>query len=214
MAQQVVIAGLGQFGTVLARTLAQLGYDVLAVDRRPEPVRELADIVGSTVQGDTTSPGLWNDLPVKGADTGVVAFGSSMEANVMTTLLLRRLGVKKVIARSDSEFQSELLRAVGVDQVVEPWKESAQRLAHTLGSPIEGYIEMTQDFGVAKVTLAGLPKGVTVRRLYDERGVTVLALRRGDRVVLEPRDDEEVKEDDILIVAGKDENLRALPAVV
>jgi len=118
---------------VLAKALARSGYDVLGIDRRQEKVRELAESIDKVVQGEATDPQLWQELPVKGADIGVIAFGSSLEANVLTALLLRQTGVKRVIALSQSDLHTELLRAIGVDQVIEPQVDSALQLAHTLG---------------------------------------------------------------------------------
>jgi trk system potassium uptake protein TrkA len=189
------------------------GYDVLGVDRRPERVRDLAESISKAVQGEATDPGLWKDLPVKGAEVGVVAFSSSVESNVFTALLLRKAGVRQVVARSQNDLHSELLRAIGVDHIVEPELESALRLAHILGTHIEDYLEVTQDFGIARITANSRLKGSTVLKLHQEKKVTVLAVRRGNRVILEPRDNEKIADGDTLVFAGKDEDLRELPYI-
>lgn len=208
MAKNVVVVGLGRFGGVLARALTGSGYDVLGIDRRQEKVRELADSISKAVQGEATDPQLWQDLPVKGADIGIIAFSSSLEANLLTALLLRKIKVKQVIALSRSDLHSELLRAIGVDQIVDPQLASASQLAHTLGTQIQDYLEVSKDFGVCKVTAMRQLKKFTLRRLYDEKKVTVLVLMRGNRVMLEPPEHEQVNEGDTLVVAGLDEHLR------
>lgn len=209
MGKQIVVAGLGWFGTTLAQALTQAGHDVLGVDRRQEPVRDVVDSIGKAVQGEATSRALWGDLQIGGSDVGVVAFGDEA-ANTHTALLLKRLGIQRIVAKSGSEPHSELLRAIGVDSIVEPPKESALRLTHTLGAPILDYMIVTEDFGIAKITASARLKGVTIRRLFEERRVTVLVQRRSGRLILEPRDDDEVREGDMLIVAGKDQDLRDL----
>ena len=210
MAKNVVVVGLGRFGSVLAKALTKSGYDVLGIDRRQEKVRELADSLDKVVQGEATDPRLWQDLPVKGADIGVIAFSSSLEANVLTVLLLRKSGVKRVIALSQSDLHSELLRSIGVDHIVEPQVDSALLLAHTLGTHIQNYLEVTKDFGVCKVTADGQLKQFTVRQLHDEKKVTVLVMHHGSRVIMEPPDSHEIAEGDTLVLAGRDEHLRAL----
>lgn len=210
MAEKVVVAGLGQFGRVLVQSLTQAGHDVLGVDRRQEPVRDLADTISKAVQGDATSLALWSDLPVKDVNIGIVAFSSTVEANVLTAVVLRKLGLKRIIARSSGDTHTELLRAIGVDVIVESSKDSALRLAHTLGSKIVDYLEVTGEFGVARINWKAQQKGLTVGRLHDQKKVTTLVIRRSDHVVLQPGDDDEVKAGDVLICAGKDEELRAL----
>ncbi len=212
MAKNVVIAGLGRFGLVLAKELTQQGYDVLGVDRRPEMVREAAQSISKAVQGEATDPEIWQDLPVKGADAGVVAFSSSMEANVLAALLMRRAGVKRVVAVSRSELHSEVLRAIGVEQVVEPQVDTAGRLAHAFGTGIQDYLELTKGLGIAKIAARPRWNGSTVNKLQRDESVTVLALVRGNRVVLVPSENDKIGEDDVLLLAGKDSDLRDLPA--
>lgn len=213
MAKNVVVVGLGRFGSVLAKALAKSGYDVLGIDRRQEKVRELTESIDKVIQGEATDPQLWQDLPVKGAEIGVIAFGSSLEANVLTALLLRKTGVKRVIALSQSDLHSELLRAIGVDHIIEPQVDSALQLAHTLGTHMQDYLEVTEDFGVCKITATSQLKQLTVRQLFVEKKVTVLAMHHGSRVILEPPDSHEITEGDTLVVAGRDEHLRVLTGV-
>ncbi len=213
MSGRIVLAGLGGFGRILAEELIKAGYDVLAVDRREEPVRELADSQVKAVRGDATSLGLWKDLPIEGVDIGVVAFSSSVESSILTALLLRKIGIKKVFAKSESDLHTEVLRAIGVDAVIEPTRESALRFAHTIGTRIEDYIAIAEDFGVAKIIATEPLAKVSIRRLYDERHIAVLLLRRGGKVEIMPRDDEVIKEGDLLLAAGKDSDLRQLPGV-
>lgn len=212
MAKNVVIVGLGRFGSVLAQELTKLGFDVLGVDRRVERVREMAQGLSKAVQGDATDTELWKDLPVKGAEAGVVAFSSSIEANVLASLLMRRAGVRRVIAVSRSELHTEVLKAIGVDYVVEPQVSSAMRLAHAFGTSIQDYMEVTEGFGVAKIRANGRWKGATVQKVQKDEEVTVLALVRGNRVLLVPSENDKIVDGDVLLLAGKDNDLQDLPA--
>ena len=208
MAEQIVVVGLGRFGSALAQALTQAGHEVLAIDRRQDPVRDLSDTVSKAVQGDATRLALWNDLPIQGADIGIVAFISSVEANILTTVVLRKLGFKRIIAKAGNEIHSELLRAIGVDTVIEPSNESALRLAHTLGTRLADYLSVSQDFGVGKITDVGPLKGSTIQKFYDTQRISVLAICRDDSILLHPQESEEIKENDILVIAGKDGDLR------
>ncbi|MDP3062853.1 MAG: TrkA family potassium uptake protein, partial [Chloroflexota bacterium] len=207
MAEQVLLAGLGRFGSVLATSLTEAGYDVLAVDRREDRLRPLADTISKVVQGDATSMTLWKELPIQDARIGIVAFSASVESNVLTALLFRKLGIKHIIAKSQGELHTELLHAIGVRTVVEPTRDSALRLAHILGTRITDYLQIKEDFGIGRMVATKLLSGITVHTLHEEHKVTVLVILRKDRVILQPRDEEAVQEGDILLAAGKDRDL-------
>ena len=208
MAEQVLVAGLGRFGSVLATSLTEAGYDVLAVDNREDRLRPLANVISKAVQGDATNMALWKELPIQGAEIAVVAFSTSVESTVLTALLFHKLGIKHIIAKSQGELHTELLHAIGVRTVVEPTKDSALRLAHILGARITDYLQVMQDFGVAEITAPESLSGIKVRTLHEEHHVTALVILRKDRVILEPRDEEVVQEGDVLYAAGKDRDLR------
>ncbi len=213
MATSILIVGLGDFGSRLAKEFTRLGYDVLGVDMNEERVRELSDIVSKVVQGDSTSPGLWRDLPTNQVDIGVIAFSSSIAANLQTALLLKKSGIKMLIAKSQGELHTELLNAIGANRVIDPDKESALLTIHILDSDIEDYMEVTREFGVARIKASNLLGGMTMGSLFEKHKTTVAILRRGDRVLLEPPDTEEINPGDTLIVAGTDEDLRSIPGV-
>lgn len=213
MAKNILVVGLGDFGSRLAREFSNLGYDVLGVDMNEERVRELSDIMTKVVQGDATSPGLWGDLPTKQVDIGVIAFSTNTAANLLTALLLKKAGIKIIVAKSGGELHTELLKAVGVNRIIDSNKEAALRAIHILGTDIEDYMEVTKEFGIARVTGNDQLKGMTIGRLIDRYKATVVILRRDKRVILEPPDSEEIELGDTLLIVGTDQDLRSLPGV-
>ena len=214
LAKNILVVGLGDFGSRLAREFNNLGYEVLGVDNNEERVRELSDVLSKVVQGDATSAGLWGDLPTKQVDIGVIAFSTDTAANLLAALLLKKAGVKILVAKSGGELHTELLKAVGVSRVIDPDKESAMRAIHILGSDIEDYMEVTKEFGIARVTGNDQLKGMTIGRLADKHNATVVILLRDTRVILEPPDSEEIELGDTLLIVGTDHDLRSLPGVV
>ncbi|MDO8751066.1 MAG: TrkA family potassium uptake protein [Dehalococcoidia bacterium] len=213
MAKNILVVGLGDFGSRLAREFNNLGYEVLGVDINEERVRELSDVLTKVVQGDATSPGLWGDLPTKQVDIGIIAFSTNTAANLLAALLLKKTGVKTIVAKSGGELHTELLKAVGVSRVIEPNKESALRAIHILGTDIEDYMEVTKEFGIAKVMGNDQLKGMTIGQLVDKYNATVVILRRDKRVILEPPDTEEIELGDTLLIVGTDQDLRSLPGM-
>lgn len=206
----ILVVGLGDFGATLGKELVGLGYQVLGIDIRDEPVRELADLLTKTVQGDATSQGLWRDLPLQEVGIGVIAFSADTTASMITALILKKMGIKRIIAKSKGELHTELLRTVGVDRVIEPNKESARRTVYILGSALEDYLEVTRELGVARIKAPEGMKGIPLRALYETYRTTVVILSRGDRIILQPPDTEAIRAGDTLVVAGRSQDLQAL----
>jgi trk system potassium uptake protein TrkA len=118
MKKQIVVIGLGQFGTSLATTLACLGHDVLALDRNEKEVQNVASQVTHAVQVDATNETLLKELGVGNFDIAIVGIGSRIESSVLATILVKKLGVPYVIARADSELHGSILEKIGADRVV------------------------------------------------------------------------------------------------
>src|SRR3954470_17792749 len=110
---RVTVIGLGRFGTSVARTLNSLGYDVTAVDLNEQRVEEAADFVALAAQGDGTDEETLRQLQVDRSDVAIVAQGSKLEVSVLTTLILKKLGVPIVIAKAQTDLQGEVLRRIG-----------------------------------------------------------------------------------------------------
>jgi trk system potassium uptake protein TrkA len=91
--RQVAVLGLGRFGSAVARELARLGHDVLAVDNDERLAQDLADEVSHAAQADITDREALEDLGLRDFDTAIVAVSSQLEVSVLATALLKRLGV-------------------------------------------------------------------------------------------------------------------------
>lgn len=213
MAQNVIVIGLGIFGTSLVDELSQLGYEVLAIDRRAERVKEVARANVQAIQGDATSKLLWQDLDVSPYQAAVIAYSSNVEASVLTAVLLRRLKIPTVIAKSNGEEHSEVLLAVGVDTVVQPQEEAGRRLAHTIGAQIIEYMDVAEDYGIAKIYVPPELEQRTCGEIDQRHKVTVLAIKKKDSIIVSPGSGERVQRGDVLILAGKDAVLRRLGSV-
>lgn len=211
--RSVLILGLGPFGGQLAVELTSFGYEVLGVDNDEDKVAEISDSISKAVQGDVTSPGLWRDLPVKDIDIAIVAFSYNMADNIQTVVLLKKAGVPRIIAKSENEFHAEVLRSLGVSAVLEPYRDSVARAVHMMGTNLVDYLPVYKDFGVAIVKANSKLKGLTVQKLYDKYKATTLILRRGDKIIEEPSDHENISDGDILVISARDRDLHELPGV-
>ncbi|MFC1956973.1 potassium channel family protein [Chloroflexota bacterium] len=217
MKKQIVVIGLGRFGTSLATTLACLGHDVLALDRNEKEVQNVASQVTHAVQVDATSEAVLKELGVGNFDIAIVGIGSRIESSVLITILLKKLGIPYVIAKADSELHGSILEKIGADRVVYPECEMGVRVAQGVTLlDVSDYMPLAQGYGVSKLEAPPYFVGRKLNELgFVRKGkweVAVFLIMRGDEVIVSPRQSEVVKPDDILIVAGSHDNLEKLLA--
>lgn len=215
--KQVVVIGLGRFGTTVARDLYQQDHQVLALDRSERIIQEIAPHVTEAVQADATDEATLRDIGVPSFDVAIVAIGGDIPTSLMTTVLLKNLGVPYVVARAHDSLHGATLQKLGADKIVSPEQETGGRLAHSLAYPaMVDYLEVSRNYGISKIvaqeshvgkTLEEL--GLSVRRQQD--GVSVVLIRRGNnQVVTSPDRFEKILRGDVLVLAGRDEALERL----
>ena len=218
MKRQVVVVGMGRFGSSVARELYQMGHDVLAIDKEESEVQELLGQVTYAVKADATNEAVLRELGVPNFDVAVVAVGTDIQASVLTTVLLKSLGVPRVIARATNALHGLTLERIGADKVVYPEQEMGVRVAHVhFITDVLDYMEVVPNFGISKIRP---PDHIFNRSLEeaglggprDKYGIAVLAIKRGREHILTPSKDEVVRPGDILVVAGKAESLGRLYA--
>lgn len=210
----VAILGLGRFGTQLARELVRLGMQVLAVDRDEDRVNDLVEEVFLAAQGNVTDVDFLESLGLHSYDSVVVAIGNDVATSVLVTLTLKQhLRHRHVVAKARDDQHTRALELAGADVVVNPEKEAAVRLAHTLGSrTVSDYMALVGDYGLARVRAPVSAHGHTLEELdVGKRYKVFLVARvRGEKVSFNPALDEVVQPGDSWIVAGRDADIREL----
>lgn len=213
---QFAVIGLGQFGMSVARNLSRMGESVMAVDLDQELVDEVAIDVDVALRADATDERTLAELELETMSCVVVAFGAaSLEASVLTTALLRQLGVPRVVARAVSDLHARVLRAIGADEVINPEEEMGRRLASRLSQPtILEQLDLG-DSSLAEVEAPEAFSGKTLAELKmrNKYGVSVMALQRKGSVIANPLGSEMIQSGDILIVVGAVASIRRIAAL-
>lgn len=211
--KQVVVIGLGRFGSSLARTLFERGHEVLGLDADLKRVEDAAEFTTQAAQVDATDEEALREMGVRNFDIGVVAIGTDLKSSILVTMLLKRLGMKMVVSKAMDDLHGEILQRVGADRVVFPERETGVRLAHALTTPnLVDYLEVMPGYGIAKLVVPAALGGKELGQLDLKAtfGLTTLILRRGDELIVNPSRSEMVREGDVLVLAGRDEQLEAL----
>lgn len=221
MSGSVVVIGLGQVGARLAERLAGRGIDVVAIDRRRDTVESLRDKVALSVALDSTDEAALKSHLPEDTRAAVVCIGNNFEATLLTTVILKQLGVKRVITRAHAPIAATILTRVGADETFNPEEESADRWANRIAAPrFLNQIEFHEGYSVVEVAAPEEWVGKTLvdLKLRGSLGLHVVALKRarvdarekGYRVEM-PRPDDALRASDVLILMGKDQDLAKMP---
>ncbi|MGN6032537.1 MAG: potassium channel family protein [Thermomicrobiales bacterium] len=208
--ERVAVIGLGRFGGSLARTLTELGYEVTAIDLDAQIVQDIADHVTLAAQGDGTDQELLLQLGIEQSDVAIAAQSESLEASVLTTLLLKKLGIPWVVAKAKTSLHGELLRKVGADRIVFPELDAGRRLAHSLGvRHINDYLSLSATTGIAKLeapaTLIGKSLAECTAQMAGK--INVLLIKRGAALITVPHYQETIQARDELVIVGADADI-------
>ncbi|MCD9023982.1 potassium channel family protein [Cohnella silvisoli] len=202
---QFVIIGLGRFGSSLGRELIKLGYEVLGVDRDEEKVQELSHVLTHAVVADATEEEVLRSIGARNFDCGVVAIGDDIQASILATILLKDLGVKKVVAKAVSDLHGRVLERVGVDRIIYPERDMGVRVAHQLVSPnLLDYIELSKQYTIAELAV---PQCLSGKSLDDVNprgrfGCSIVAINKPKGIIIAPVAKDVLSQDDVMVVIG------------
>jgi trk system potassium uptake protein TrkA len=211
--EQVMVIGLGRFGSAVARELERLGHQVLAIDRGEQQVNDIASDVTHALQLDAADEDALRSAGAGDFETAIVAISTDAEPSIFATMVLKRLGVRTVIAKAGSQLHGEILSRVGADRVVLPERETGLRLAHSFNVPnVIDYLDVAPNFGIEKIRppASFIGKSLGELDLKTRLGLTPIALRRGQQVFVNPAREERLAEGDELILIGRDDKLDQL----
>lgn len=208
MQKQIIVIGLGQFGSAVSRALAERGAEVLAVDISEERVSDAAAYATESVALDATDEDALAALAPDRRDVCLVAIGDdAREASIICTALLRQMGAPRVIARANEDVHARILTLVGAHEVVNPEREFGGGFASQLmHSGLRGEMQLGGGVLISEVEAPETFVGSTLfeLRLPARFGVTVVALRRAlDASVILPEAESVVNAGDILILVGR-----------
>ena len=207
------IIGLGLFGEALARNLCKLGAEVLAMDIRSDLVQLVSGDVTHAVVGDAQDKSVLRALGAADFDCAVVAIGDDLAASVLTVMNLQELGVKQIVCKAHDETHRRVLERLGVERVLIPEQEHAQRVARSLvRHNVLDYIELSEEYGILDVPAPKSWIGKTLKELNvrAKLGVNIIAVESEKRTNVSPAADYMIREGDIMVVLGDTYSLEAV----
>ena len=213
--KQFAVIGLGNFGYYLATQLYKKGYEVLAIDKRPDLVQEIKDSVNQAIVADATERKTLEAMGLQQMDAAVVCIGSVLSNSILATLNLKDIGVKRVLAKALSEAHGRILYKIGASEVFFPEKDLALSLAERIHNPnMIDYLPFLEGYSIIELSP---PKDFIGKSLQDldlinRLGIQIIAVKEviKDQLILIPTARFVIKDSDILIMLGRNDSLDKL----
>jgi len=210
-----VVIGLGKFGFNVAKTLYELGQEVTAIDVDKEVIQRIQDHSSQAVVTDATVSANLTALGVDNVDVAIVSLGEKMDASILVSLHLKELGLNEIWVKAISEDHGKILKRLGVTEVIHVEKDMAHRIAHNLSRPnVLDYLPVSEGYSIQETSV---PQAFTGKSLLDLNlrkrfDINVIAIKElvPERLVLNPEADFVLKDSDIMVILGRDQDLDKL----
>ena len=222
-AKRFAVIGLGRFGYTVATHLAKSGADVIAIDSDQGIINDVSKQVSVAICMDSSDKDSLMAHGVDKVDAAVVAIGQNFEANLLTTAILKEMGVRKVIARASTDMQKRILELIGADQVSFPEDAIGMRVAQSLiSSRIVDITSLFEGLSVAQVVVSNelVGKRIGEMKFRQKYRCNIVVIKRksdqsdikgeSPRYNVLPEPDDEIKVGDILVVVGTEKDIEKL----
>ena len=205
------VIGLGQFGLAIVNELAQIGADVIAIDRDEESVRKAALHVPTAFIADATNEKALRELDVHHVTHAIVAYGDNIQASILTTVILSNMNIPHIVVRVDDDYYVPIIKKLGATEIIMPQRLAGTGLANRLDDEdFLDYYTLGDNFSVVKITVGAKFNAQSIitidpRNKYD---VNLILLTK-KKITSIPRASDLIEPGDSVFVVGKRRELRA-----
>jgi trk system potassium uptake protein TrkA len=213
--KRVVVIGLGIFGFNIAKDLFENGFEVVAIDKNKEIVQKIRNFSTKAILADGADKEIIDSLGIQPDDVVIISFGEDLAASTLITLHLKELKLKNIIVKAPNEDHKHVLEKVGATEVIIPEREMADKVAKSLISPnVLDYIPLSEDYTISEVIPPSGFFGKTIGELHlrSKYHIEVIAVKEvlPDRIQMVPRADFVIKDSDVLVVIGKENDIQKI----
>jgi voltage-gated potassium channel len=213
-----IICGAGRVGRSAARELARRPAPFVIIENNESKAARYSSEDWLVLVGDATKETSLREAHIEQA-RGLVAATTTDATNLYIILTARALNPRlKIIARASEEDAEKHLLTAGADSIVSPYSFAGQRIAQTFLSPnVVSFLDAATthlgiDLEIGEISVAAhssfAGKTIETSRIRQERGVIVLAIKRGHGMRFNPAPDDRIEAGDFLIAMGEPVQLR------
>ncbi|MCK6256846.1 TrkA family potassium uptake protein [Fictibacillus sp. KIGAM418] len=213
MKRQYAVIGLGRFGGSICRALSEQGMEVLGIDMDEDRVNEYSSIATHTVIADSTDEGVLKNLGIRNFEHVIVAIGENLQSSILTTLILKDMGVSKITVKAQNDYHERVLLKIGADRIIHPERDMGIRIAHQVVSKnVLDYLELSDEYSIVEMAAGEKMSGKSLQEMNirAKYGCNVVAVKRSHEVIVSPHADQKVEEGDVLIVIGGEKDISRL----
>lgn len=215
MRKSVLIIGMGRLGTHLAEKMKELGHDVMVLDNNQERITQIASRFSDARIAEYTHEDVLRALDIPSFDICFITVGDNLEASMITTITLKKLGAKYVAARARDDIQCDLLKKIGADEIIYADGEAADKLAirHS-GNNIFDYIALADGYSIFEVPILKEWCGKTIMELDVRKKykINIIAIKNNNNLNPSPMPDYTFREGDHIFVLGQSRDVFRLSA--
>lgn len=200
----ILIIGVGEFGSQIAKRMTELRCEVMAVDTNEERINEILPYVTNARIGDSTNEEFMKSLGIRNYDVCIVSIGDNFQNSLETTALLSELGAQKVISRASNDVQMKFLLRNGADEVVYPEMQMALRIATKYASDsILDFIQLDNSYSIYEMKVPREWDGKNLIQLDLRKNfkLNIIAYRHKNQVDI-PMPDTVFSSEDVVFVVG------------
>ena len=204
MKKSFAVLGLGRFGLKLIEELSMHNVDIIAIDVMEENVVKASEFVSSAFVCDSTNEAALKELGVHNVDHAVIAFGSNLQNTILTTIILKEMGIPKITVRVDDEFYVSVMKKLGATDIVSPQKIAGVRLANKIvADTFVDYFNINTEFSVAEISIESDITPLNIQELNPRNRFDVnLLLIKRDQLSLLPKASDSIMPNDHIYVFG------------
>lgn len=160
-----IIVGIGNFGGYLAKRLTNLGHEVIGVDSNESKIESIKDSITHSIVMDATDQAAVKNLPLKETDVVIIAIGEDVGSSIMSTAIFKQLKSKRIIARAINDLHETVIQAIGVDEIIHPEEETADRLSKRLEMKgVLDSLEISDEYNIVEVKVPPRYVGMSVAK--------------------------------------------------
>ncbi len=131
--EEIVVFGIGKLGVAILKSLSKENkYYLIAIDENEESAREAKDIADSILIGDATDEDFLEESGITNASIFIIAIGDDLQSSILISSLLLDKFDGRVIVRSENRVHRTILRKLGVNTIINPNIDSAQKIVNQL----------------------------------------------------------------------------------
>lgn len=204
------VIGLGQFGLSIVDELIEKGADVIAIDIHEEAVKKVSAVLPTAFVADSTDEEALKELGVQDVDAAIVAYGSNKEASVLTTVILRELGVNQIIVRVDDDYYIPIMKKLGATEVIAPQKAAGVALANRLGNEdYKDFYKIDNKYSIVSIIInpSFVPATLIELNTKIKYGVSIVLINRNGKSFV-PGGNDSLLPDDTIFVVGSTKEIK------